>query len=455
MNSSPIIPFIKFFNKNKIKKIAQNTGLVKRERKLSPDTILKVFTFGLLSISNPSLKQITSKCKSMQPDLQISKQAIYKRLDKISAFLKKIFSLSIQFSLKGSLTAETSQILCQFKDVKIYDSTRISLPNKLAELWPGLGGRNAKSSLKIQTAYSLLSKSITNLELTKSPGTDASYNEQIIKQTNENELIITDLGYFNKDFFTSLEDKEAYFLSKVRKNTVIGIQKDGSNQLKQKQFLKLLKDKQIIDTQVFIGSNNAEKLECRLVAVRLPEKVVNEKRREANKKAKSKGKQLSKYETELLAWHIVITNVSVDMLSAKALCDLYRARWQIELIFKACKSYLNIDKVGNCGKYQLECLIYGRLIAILMIFRVYNHYYLEIYSNYNRGISILLFIKLLSDESTKITENLILIIPNIKGLILLFERIAKDSLYEKRKRKTTLERLMEYTIPLTNCQNSA
>ncbi|OCL25393.1 hypothetical protein U472_13665 [Orenia metallireducens] len=86
----------------------------------------------------------------------------------------------MQLSLKNTITTETAQILCQFKDVKIYDSTKISLPDKLAESWPGLDGRNAKSSLKIQIAYILLSKSITNLKLTKFPGTDTFYTEQII-----------------------------------------------------------------------------------------------------------------------------------------------------------------------------------------------------------------------------------------------------------------------------------
>lgn len=55
-------------------------------------------------------------------------------------------------------------------------------------------------------------------------------------------------------------------------------------------------------------------------------------------------------------------------LFAEAVCDLYRARWQIELVFKACKSYLKIDKLGDSEPYQLECLIYGILIAICIAF---------------------------------------------------------------------------------------
>lgn len=41
----------------KIMEIAQNTDLIKRQRKFSPDTILKIFTFGLLNNADPSLKE--------------------------------------------------------------------------------------------------------------------------------------------------------------------------------------------------------------------------------------------------------------------------------------------------------------------------------------------------------------------------------------------------------------
>lgn len=435
--------------------IAQNTGLVKRKRKLMPDTILKVFTFGLLNIPNPSLKQIAAKCEDVQQHLEITKNGVYNRLNKISTFLLKMFNLSLQSALRSNVKVETTPVLTQFKDIKIYDSTRISLPNKLADIWPGLGGRNANASLKIQAGYSLSFKSIFHFELVKSPGTDVTYNDEIIAQAKEKELIITDLGYFNRDFFTSISNKGTYYLTRVRQNAIIGLQKDGNNKSKQKQILKLLKNKQVVDTQAFIGSEHSKKLQCRLIAIRLPEGIVNERRRKANKKAKSKGKQLSKYESELLAWNILITNIPVNMISAQVACDLYRARWQIELVFKACKSHLNIDKMGNCGEDQLKCLIYGRLIAAIMIFILYNHYYPKMQAKYGRGISILLFVKLVANKDLKIIQNLFVAIPCIRQLTFSFKRIAKHSLYDKRKRKTTLQRLMEHLIPKPNYQNSA
>ena len=140
-----------------------------------------------------------------------------------------MFNLSLQFVLTNN--------------IKIYDSTRIYLRDKLGDAWPGLGGRNINASLKIQAGYSLFFKRTFHFELVKSPGTDATYTDKIISQAKEKELVIIDLGYLNKDFFTSISDKGAYYLTRIRQNDVIGLQKDGDNKSKQNQVLKLLKDK--------------------------------------------------------------------------------------------------------------------------------------------------------------------------------------------------------------------
>jgi hypothetical protein len=137
--------------------IAVNTGFLKRKLSILPDTIVKVFIFGLLNTPNPYLKQIVSKCEKIQPGLRITKNAIYNRLPNISKFLQYIFTDTMKFTLQKSVSAKTVKILSQFRDVKICDSTKITLPDKLANLWPGLGGRNAKSALKIQCIYSLIS----------------------------------------------------------------------------------------------------------------------------------------------------------------------------------------------------------------------------------------------------------------------------------------------------------
>jgi hypothetical protein len=431
--------------------IAKYTGFTKRRTMLIPETLVKVFTFGLLNIPNPSLNEIASKCEELQPGLQISKVAIHKRLKKTSMLLQEVFKETMQTTINNMLAVKITKIFSQFKDVKICDSTKITLPNKLANIWPGLGGSNAKSALKIQGVYSLVSSLFSNIELTKAPGSDTTYTDKLLTLIDKNELLITDLGYFSKAFFEKLADKGAYYLTRIHKKTMIYI--ENKDILKKIDIAQFLKNKTVVDEQVLIGTKYKKQLKCRLVAIRLPEEVVNQRRRKANKKSKSK--QLSKRETELLAWNIIITNVSKENLSPDAICDIYRARWQIELVFKSLKSYLNIDKIGNPGQYQLECLIYGRLITSIIIFKIYNVLYPITYRHFKRGVSLLLFVKLFKAYSNIFSQNITCSIMTINLLRDVFVKISKRSLHEKRRRKTTLELLQEYLIPKINFHNMA
>lgn len=421
---------------------AFNSGFIKRRRSLMPETIVKVFAFGLVNIINPSLNQIASKCEEFQSGLTISKNAIFKKLPSAAKFLKSIFAETMTMAVGKALPVKTAKVLSQFKDVKICDSTKITLPDKLAEIWPGLGGRNAKASLKIQGVYSLLSSSFTSIELTKAPGSDTTYSEKLLSLVNKSELLITDLGYYCKDFFNNISKKGAYFLTRIRTNTVLSQEQNGV--IKNFSLAQFLKDRDIIDEEVLIGVTYQKQLKCRFVAIRLPEEVVNERRRKANQKAKTQGKQLNKDEIEILAFNIIITNVPKDQLLPEAVLNLYRARWQIELVFKACKSYLKLDKVGLCGQHQLECLIYGRLIAVVATFLVYNTLYMQFYKKYKKGISFLLFTKLMADKYSSICENMHLTVESINSMERILYSISKRSLHEKRIKKTNLEILQGY-----------
>ncbi len=452
ISSSLIIQFIRLFDNHKIMEIAIKTGFLKRKKGVLPDTILKVFALGLLNIPHPSLSQIASKCEEFQLGLTISKEAIYKRLEKSSLLLRETFKYMMHQSMNKVIPVKKAAILTQFKDVKVCDSTKITLPDKLTDMYPGLGGRNAKSSLKIQGVYSLISSGFSSIELTEAPGSDTTYTDKLLSLTHPGELLITDLGYFDKTFFKNLADKGSYYLSRIKKNTVVYVDKAG--QLTKVDLTDLLKGN-VIDIEVSLGISYTKQLKCRLVAVRLPEKVVNQRRRKADEKAKSQGKQLSAKETELLAWNIIITNTTKEQISVQAACDLYRARWQIELVFKSLKSYLNIDKIGSCGKYQLECLIYGRLIAAVALLTLYNFLYLPSKQHFSKNLSILRFAKIFATHSDKIAEKLRLVVPNIHFFRNLLKRMCKKSLHDKRQRKTTLEILQEYFFLENNFQNIA
>ena len=73
-------------------------------------------------------------------------------------------------------------------------------------------------------------------------------------------------------------------------------------------------DDDVIDLPVSLGH---ERVSCRLLAYRLPEQVIEERRRKALEEARKKGRTLTQAYLNWLTFGFYITNVTREMLSAK------------------------------------------------------------------------------------------------------------------------------------------
>ena len=67
-------------------------------------------------------------------------------------------------------------------------------------------------------------------------------------------------------------------------------------------------------------------------------------------------------------WTILVTNVTteLELLTAKEIAVLYRARWQIELLFKRWKSLGRIAELSGSTEVRQMIRLWSRLLAVLM-----------------------------------------------------------------------------------------
>jgi hypothetical protein len=134
----------------------------------------------------------------------------------------------------------------------------------------------------------------------------------------------------------------------------------------------------VIDLPVYLGH---ERVPSRLLAYRLPEPVVQERRRKAWEEARKKGRELSQEYLDWLSFGFYITNVSPQVWPSKVVGTVYRLRWQVELTFRNWKSLLKINVLKGTRPERIRCMIYGRLITIIMlaIISSYASWYAEDY----------------------------------------------------------------------------
>ncbi|HEY4036805.1 MAG TPA: transposase [Ktedonobacteraceae bacterium] len=88
--------------------------------------------------------------------------------------------------------------------------------------------------------------------------------------------------------------------------------------------------------------HEGKKYHVRIIASALPPEKAAKSRKKREQEAKRKGKQLQPDTLFLVGWSLLITNLPKRPWSYQHILQLYRARWQIELLFKRMKQMMDM-----------------------------------------------------------------------------------------------------------------
>ena len=121
----------------------------------------------------------------------------------------------------------------------------------------------------------------------------------------------------------------------------------------------------VLDLAVRIGAQ--DQMPCRLLALRVPQEVADQRRRRIRDYARKKQVTPKAETLALAAWTLVITNVPVEQLSLPEALVLIRVRWQIELLFKLWKSYVRVDEWRSQNPWRILCELYAKLIGAIIV----------------------------------------------------------------------------------------
>jgi IS4 transposase len=129
-----------------------------------------------------------------------------------------------------------------------------------------------------------------------------------------------------------------------------------------------------------------------------------------------------------------ITNIEKAKLSAEAIRNIYRLRWQVELVFKTWKSTYNIDKTNKKKYERWMTHFYAKMLVMLIHWQIYHLVKQTKFKLKNKLLSISKSIKSLQLVSNKITALIRKGIAKFKETITqLIELIEKKHDLERRK----------------------
>lgn len=114
-------------------------------------------------------------------------------------------------------------------------------------------------------------------------------------------------------------------------------------------------------------SKVTRRLDGRLILQRLPEAEAAKSRRRLRDEL---GSAATAESLEAAGYVALFTTVKKSRLSAARCMDLYRLRWQIELLFKRLKSLCGLDRVPNYRADTIKSWIYAKLLVALLLDRM-------------------------------------------------------------------------------------
>jgi hypothetical protein len=421
--------------------LAKQTGFVVRQsKKVQAVGFLKMLLYDQLQYDTPSLQQHAFEL-DVTDDIKISKEGLNKRFTEAAvSFVQKVLEAylqstidynSIPTSLKGKFTA-----------IRILDSTEFKLSDSLGDAFPGYSSGSAKSCAAIQFEYDVVSKRVFSLTLGNARQSDKTYADERMQNINEGELVIRDLGYYSINSYRKIEERKAFYISRLKSQVKIYEQKHGAYaELSLAKLIKRIQKSKVglFDQTVYIGT--AEKKEVRLMAWLLNEDA--QKKRLAKKQGK-KGK-INNADILWSMLNVFVTNVPAERLNAQQAYDLYKIRWQVELMFKTWKSILKLDAVRKMKAQRLKCYLYAKLLWVLLCWDITAIAEPGIWKKTKTLVSVYKCFALLKNRASNIKDLLFNAQNNLKEwLAEMLDYFSIYGLKENKKGRKNIAEILAY-----------
>jgi Transposase DDE domain len=101
----------------------------------------------------------------------------------------------------------------------------------------------------------------------------------------------------------------------------------------------------------------------RLIAAKLAPTATRCAKRRARRKAQKAGRMLKAPTLAVAGWLLLITTLAAGTWSAADVLYVYRARWQVELVFKKMKQLLRLNQIRSKHRTSVEATVRALLIA--------------------------------------------------------------------------------------------
>jgi len=268
----------------------------------------------------------------------ISDTAWRNRLRKCSPWLLWLLS-----ELLAASVATAPDLLDRRRRVLLIDATRLRQIGGTGDDW------------RVHLAYDLLAGRMGQVRVTNRKGAEKLSHFEL----QAGDIAVGDSGYGYRKQLACARARLADVVLRICLTTFPLEQEDG--QVFDAAGWVLKQHAQVAEWQGWCRLEG-KRYKVRVIASKLPADKVAAVRKRKKRKAQKAGRKLSSQTLQLAEWLLLITTLETSW-SASEVLRLYRARWQVELVFKRLKQQLRVADLRCQRADALEASVRALLVA--------------------------------------------------------------------------------------------
>jgi DDE family transposase len=343
--------------------LAKETGFIQRERTITGADFAQTLIFGWLEEPEISLDGMTQVAQ--RRDVEITASGWHQRFTpEAVAFLERLLERLTQVRLQAE--AAPVALLKRFKAVIVEDSSSISFPEELVELWRGCGGSadSGQAMRKLFVRWNVLSGELHGPPLRAGRHADGKspFNEHEVPAGG---LYLADLGFFAlwrlQQLSQRRDGQKRYDLLRLPVGTRLYTRRGHQLELR-----GIVPQQQGAAVELGVLVGKQARVPARLILQRVPQEVAEQRRKRIREEAHDHGYEPSEEALYLAGWTIVVSNVPRRLLSLQESLVVLTVRWQIERLFRLWKEGGQIDEWRSKKRWRIRCEIVAKLAAMVI-----------------------------------------------------------------------------------------
>ena len=334
-----------------LNRLARLSGLVRRRRKIDP---MELFWTVVLGFGAGRARTLAGMRRAYQKSTgaTLVPSAFYDRFTRSLAVFMRLVVEELLEKLQET-EAKFSGLLRSFRDIVVADSTLVKLHDLLEKRFPACRTNHTKAAAKLHVVMSVRGQGPRTVKLTSGRQHDGPVFR--VGRWVRDRLLMFDLGYFRYQLFDCIDRNGGYFISRLKENANPEITatlrqwRGRSVPLVGERLRDVIEhlQRETLDVEVEVafrrrayGGRRSGARRClRLVGV--------------------KNEDTGRY-------HLYVTNIPPERLTAEQVARVYAGRWQIELLFKEMKSHYRLEDLPSRKPHIVEALLYATLVTLVV-----------------------------------------------------------------------------------------